>query len=427
MKLSICIIILAVWQTSCSKSKKDSDHPNPKESSWRAAHADARNSDYSPVKGSRKISLLWQKKFSGTVNLGPTTDNNGQVYITTSAPGCHLYALDPRTGEQRWCTDKVNKYAVASSALIDKNNRLYIADDRAMNSFDNNGNLLWQHTIQGFPLSAQFTQSGSLLFITHIGKVYVIETATGKPLIDGQSLSENTPPATGFDPRACMQGTVECPCANTLAYDEQNGRFYFTYWQPGTPSAALWAMQYSEQEGQASVTKLWENNLLPGGSASSPDISFDGTRIYVNDNEGGLYAIAAATGNLIWKYTIGYNTGGSQSTSPDGYIMPAGANGAALMCLKDEGDHARLVWRNDAMANRGVSTQSAGNLAYTTIKSASDRFSNDLVVVDVVTGEVLDRDSLPGKTYFSVGTTIGPEGNIYVPTFNGYLFAFGPQ
>jgi outer membrane protein assembly factor BamB len=427
MKYSVCLLIITIWITACSKSKNHSDTPGARENSWRAAHADSRNSDYSPVRGSRQVSLRWQKKFNGTINLGPTTDNNGRVYITTSGAGCHLYVLDAETGNQLWCTDKVNKYAVASSALLDKNNRLYIADDKAMNAFDHTGNLLWQHSIEGFPLSAQFTHTGNILFITHIGKVYVMESATGKPLINGQPLSASTSPVGGFDPRACMQGTADCPCANTLAYDDLSGRFYFTYWQPGTSSAALWAMQYIENNGEAFIKKLWENNSLPGGSASSPDISADGSRIYANDNTGSLYAVASNTGRVIWQYNLGYNTGGSQSTSPDGYIMPAGAKGAALMCLKDEGDSARLVWLDDKLPNRGVSTQVAGHLAYTTVTSASGEFHNDLAVVDVITGEVLDKHALPGKTYFSVGTTIGPEGNVYVPTINGYLFAFGPR
>ncbi|HEX3006583.1 MAG TPA: hypothetical protein VHO90_03100 [Bacteroidales bacterium] len=45
----------------------------------------------------------------------------------------------------------------------------------------------------------------------------------------------------------------------------------------------------------------------------------------------------------------------------------------------------------------------------------------------VRSGRETDREPLPGKTLFSVGTTIGPDGYIYVPTFNGYLFAFKPE
>ena len=391
---------------------------------WSAVHADSRNSDYSQVKGGSKVSLLWQRKFAGTINLGPTSDSKGRVYVTTSAPGCHLFALDSRNGKELWCTDKLNKFAVASSALIDNKDRLFIADDSAMHAFDDSGNLLWKRTIKGFPLSAQFTHTGKLMFITHVGNVYVLERETGVPLIDGQQLSAHPLPESEFDPIACMKGTEDCPCANTLAYDTGSGRFFFTYWQPGTSSASLWAMKYAEQNGKSSITKLWENNDLPGGSATSPDISADGKKVYINDNAGHLYALWSATGQVVWQYDLGYNPGGSQSTSPGGYIMPSGANGAGLMSLKDEGDSARLLWHADSLINKGIPTQTAGHLAYATVTSAKGRLYNDLLVIDVRNGKVLDRKPLPGKTFFTVGTTIGPEGNVYVPTFNGYLYAF---
>lgn len=414
-------IVGAALMLGCTTLRKNEFTYNR---SWPAVHADARNSDYSNIKAGSQISLLWHKQFNGTINLGPTTDANGRVYITTSAPGCHLFALDSRNGKALWCTDKLNKFAVASAALIDRENRLFIADDSAMYAFDDKGNLLWKRRINGFPLSAQFTNSGRLLFITHIGKIYVLERETGAPLIDGQPLTPQPLLKSNFDPVACMKGTRDCPCANTLAYDTKTGSFFFTYWQPGASAASLWAMKYNEQNNKAWITKLWENKGLSGGSASSPDISADGKKVYINDNAGNLHALNSANGKQVWQYELGYNPGGSQSTSPEGYIMPSGAKDAKLMCLRDEGDSARLIWRLDTIHNRGIATQTAGYLAYPTSASSQGTFYNDLLVVDVRTGKVLDRKPLPGKTYFTVGTTIGPEGNIYVPTFNGHLFAF---
>ncbi|RPE09178.1 cell surface protein [Chitinophaga lutea] len=418
-----CIVMASMRLMGCGDGGSGDPAYGP---GWPAAHADGHNSDYSPVKGARNIAFAWQRKFEGTINLGPTTGMDGQVYVTTSAEGCHLYALDARTGATRWCTDAVNQYAVASSALLDEEGRIYLADDEAMHAFDNTGRLLWETPITGFPLSAQFTQTGKVIFITHIGLLYVLDRHTGKAVIDRYSLAGGMPADSTFDPQACMRGTEACPCANTLAFDQRSGRFFFTYWKPGTPQAALWGMRYTEEGGPA-VKKLWETSALPGGSASSPDISADGSRIYVNANTGGLFAMNAETGATIWEYDIGYEPGGSQSTSPDGYIMPAGGGNAPLLCIRDAGDHAALVWRNEALQNRGVATQVAGKLVYPTVAAGSERFSYDLLVVDVLTGRELDRERLPGKGLFTVGTTIGPEGNVYVPTFNGLLFAYRPD
>jgi outer membrane protein assembly factor BamB len=417
----ILLITGIILQTGCRKGDESPYGPG-----WSAVHADGLNSDYSNVKGAKKLNAAWQRKFDGTINLGATTDKDGRVYITTSAPGCHLYALDSRSGETIWCSEEVNRYAVASAPLIDREGRIFLADDEAMHAFDKTGRLLWERAIKGFPLSAQFTQTGRLIFITHIGNVYVLDRTNGLPMIDGENLSPGHTFDTGFDPKACMKGTEDCPCANTLAFDTRSGLFTFTYWKPGTNQAALWCMQYLESPNP-SIHKIWENNSLPGGSASSPDISADGSRVYVNDNEGNLYAMKTADGSVIWKHAIGFDPGGSQSTSPEGYIMPAGANGAALMCIRDLGDRAETVWSDQSLHNRGIATQARGGLAYVTVGSATSRFENDLIVVDVLSGKELDRDPLPGQTFFTVGTTVGPEGNVYVPTFNGLLFAFKPN
>ncbi len=421
--LLIVGLLLAGCKTSEPDGSEDVDHAYGP--GWSAVHADSRNSDYSPIRGPRKVALAWQRKLDGTINLGPTIGKQGHVYLTTNAGECHLYALDAQTGKTIWCTRDVNQFAVASSALIDEQGRLYIADNEAMHAFDAAGNLLWETKIKGFPLSAQFTHTGRLVFITHIGIIYVLDRSNGVLMLDPHPLSSELPSDPDFDPRACMRGTADCPCANTLAVDQETGRIFFTYWAPGATQAGVRAMVYSEKNGP-SLKPLWENTALPGGSASSPDISADGSRIYVNDNEGGLHAIEAATGRNIWKFSIGYEPGGSQSTSPEGLIMPAGGGNAPLMCIQDIGPEARMMWKNDSLNHLGLPMQTGGHLAFATVAGSPTKAHKDLVVVDTRTGQVLDRVHFPGKTLFTVGTTIGGEGNVYVPGFDGTLFAFRP-
>ncbi|HEX2968828.1 MAG TPA: PQQ-binding-like beta-propeller repeat protein [Bacteroidales bacterium] len=425
-------VIAILFETNTALAQKDINNSSLIQqerseiygSGWFASHADGGNTDFSPINGPRNITLAWQRKFTGTINLGPTCNDKGVVYVTTSGEGCHLFALDHKTGATIWCSDKVNRFAVASSALLDYEGRIFIADNEAMHAFDSTGMLLWETPIDGFPFSAQFTQTGRLIFITCIGKIYVLNRVTGENILSPIELVPNYRYDKNMDVRACMRGTKDCPCANTLAFDSYTGRFYFTFWIPGTKQASLMAMQYSENPNPSIVT-IWINNSLPGGSATSPDISFDGTKIYVNDNVGGLHALSAQTGKDIWTFNIGYEPGGSQSTSPEGLIMPAGGGNAGLMCIADKGAYAEMFWRNDSLQNRGIATQSCCNLAYVTVRT--DQLKNDLVVIDVCSGAEVDREHLPGKTIFTVGTTIGSDGNIYVPTFIGQLFAFRPD
>src|SRR5687767_10012322 len=97
---NLILLVLVVFFTACETTLFPPSHQNNVYGAgWPAVHADARNSDYSPVAGPKNVTLAWQRKFAGTINLGPTSDTKGHVYITTTAPGCHLCALSATTGD----------------------------------------------------------------------------------------------------------------------------------------------------------------------------------------------------------------------------------------------------------------------------------------------------------------------------------------
>jgi len=390
---------------------------------WSAVHADAANSDYHPRPGPSDLTLGWSRSFDGMINLGPTSDGKGRVYVTTSGTGCRLHALDRATGKTIWCSDTVGRLAVSSAPLLDRQGRLYLGDGSAMRSFDSDGKLLWSYPIIGAPLSAQFTPAGDLFFITHVGVIYILDRATGKERIAPYPLV----PDPKFDPSegaiACMRGLPECPSANTPAIDLRNGRFYFTFWAPGKPAAGIRAMRIMPGPAPRLVAE-WTNDNLPGGSASSPDLSADGKRLYLTDNEGSLHALDARTGKSIWALPIGYGSGGSVSLSPQGLIIPAGGKDAPLLAIEDRGRRGIVVWKDAALNNFGVATQAAGHRAYPTV--VTGRGTADLLVVDTRSGKILDREKIPGKPLFTVGTTLDQDGTVYVPTIRGELHAFRP-
>ena len=414
-----CADVIAETAGTCQRQPVDAYAPG-----WSTIHADAANTDYSPVTGAADLTLAWQRNMGGSINVGATIDPDGRVYVTTSATtGCHLHALDGTTGATVWCSDLVDRLAVVSSPLLDADGRIFIADGTAMRAFDRDGGLLWETPIVGVPLSAQFTAGGRLLFITHIGRVYVLRRETGTALLPPLELI----PGATFDPAdgllACARGTADCPSANTLAIDRPSGRFYFTFWAPGAPQASVRAMRFSEDPLPA-LTALWSNDSLPGGSASSPVLTADGARVYVNDNVDSVHALDAGSGAIVWTFPIGFASGGSPSLSPAGYFMPAGGGASPLLALRDDGGAAALVWRREALLNRGIATQAAGDKLYATVGIGG--LLNDLVVIDAATGAELDREPLPGSTIFTVGTTVGPDGTVYVPSILGQLFAFRP-
>ncbi len=389
---------------------------------WSTAHADNANTDYSPVRGAANLTLAWQRSLDGAINLGATSDAE-QVYITTTSASGQLYALDRTTGATRWFSKAFDRSAVASSAQLDRDGRIFLADSKAMRAFKPNGEELWSTPIVGFPLSAQFTRAGHLIFITHIGRIYVLRRETGAPVLAPLELIPGATFDPTADPRPCMKGTGDCPSSNTLAIDLETDRFYFTFWTPGQPTAGVRAMQFVDGP-QPALVPLWINDGLTNGSAASPDLSPDNSRLYLTDNGGQLIALSTANGAVIWRFNLGYEAGGSVSTSPEGIIMPAGGGQSPLMAVQDKGDHAEELWRRTEVINRGIPTQVAGGLAYATVVAPNQQGQLDLIVVETATGRELDRERLPGQQVFSVGTTIGLDGTVYVPTITGDLFAF---
>lgn len=388
--------------------------------SWSTIHGDGHNSDYSAVAGPTDVVLAWERRFDGLMAVGATIDPQGRVYVTESSDGCNLHVLDPTDGATLWCSDEVDRFSLASSPLIDADGRVFVGDGEAMRAFSADGELLWETPINGVPLSAQFTANGRVLSITHLGVIYVLRRESGAPLLAPVELI----PGATWDPAAgissCLQGTQDCPSANTPAVDIDTGRLYFTFWPPGAAQVEVRGMAITEDPAPA-LTPLWVNDTLPGGSASSPTVAADGTRLYVTDNVGAIHALDAVTGEAIWSHPIGYAPGGSLSVSPDGVVMPAGGAGPLLAVL-DEGATPRELWRRADLSNRGIATQTAGELAFATV--TREGLTNDVVVIDTANGLELDREQIPGNAVFTVGTTVGPDGTIYVPTIGGNLYAY---
>src|SRR5690606_21265229 len=122
---------------------------------------------------------------------------------------------------------------------------LYVADGKGMHGLDPTGAERWRTPLDGVPLSAQFTPDGHVVFVTHVGTVYVLDRATGAHVLDPVELIDFPPWTPGTGLAACARGTEACPSANTIAVDQATGRLFFTLWEPGAAQAGLRAMSYT--------------------------------------------------------------------------------------------------------------------------------------------------------------------------------------
>ncbi|MFF0814381.1 PQQ-binding-like beta-propeller repeat protein [Rhodococcus sp. NPDC003318] len=409
-----------------------SDSPVPgiyADGGWPAIHSDAHNSGTAAVTGSRSISTAWSRPLGAPVATAASVGATGQIFVTTrSDQGCNLWSFQMDSGRKRWCT-RLGPGVAMSTPLVDRATNVYIGEDGAMSSFNEHGQLRWRTVVSGTPVSAQFTGDGNVLFVTHFGVVSVLDPQTGKVVVPSYQLipaptvdqAQDVPlPAAAQGLDQCFLGSPDCPVAHAPAIDLKSGRFYLTVWRHGDARAELVAMRYAE----GALTEEWSTDALPGGAASSPTLSADGSTVYVNDGQNSLWALDAVTGQPRWHHDIGYAAATGPSISGDGLIIPAGGGEGHLLALRDNGDQAEVVWERTDLLNLGVPAQTAGNTAYTVLRDGSDGLA--VLTFDTATGETVDEDGLPGARGFTVGTSIGPNGEVLTPTLIGELFVLKP-
>jgi outer membrane protein assembly factor BamB len=394
---------------------------------WPTIHGDARNSDTAPYPGHTQIQKRWHRWFPGYVAAAATIDSQGQIYVTTTGDGvageCHLYVIDLATGANKWCNSLVNRWVVGSSVLIDAEGNLFVGDDVAMRSFDRDGNLRWETATVGAAISAQFTSDSHLIFITHIGQIMILERATGNPVVPTYELlpGQTYVPGTGLND--CLFGGPTCPSANTLSVSHQNNNFYMTLRPLGAAAAELRALRYDRPGGQ--IIPLWSNAALEGGTASSPVISEDGTRVYVNDNDGNLVALKSWNGEIIWELPIGFSPAGSPSVTADGRIVPAGAANSTLLAVQDNGPTGTISWLNASDVNVGVSVQVNDDILYAMVRTPETQLNVDFVSLDATTGQEHDRVTITPFPAATVGTSVAADGTVVVAGINGIITAWG--
>ena len=82
---------------------------------------------------------------------------------------------------------------------------------------------------------------------------------------------------------------------------------------------------------------------FPGGSASTPTLGQNGTRVYLGDDVGSLIAVDAEDCSEAWSVPLGSKIFGSVSASSDGREIYA-SSAVGIFQVFDDGDHGRRGW-----------------------------------------------------------------------------------
>lgn len=396
---------------------------------WPAAHGDAHNSSTTAHTDLSDVSLDWSRPLGGAVVSPVSIGANGQLFVGTySEAGCNLFAFEIESGRKRWC-NRIGPSVATATPLVDSVANVYVGDDGGFSSFNEHGQLRWRTPTYGVPRSAQFLGDGSVLAVTQLGQLNVLDTQTGRtvvPIHDLVGLPDFlASPDTGFLPpdtglADCATGSADCPVAAAPAVDLDSSDIYLVLWRPGAVAPQLVSLHY-DAAATPSITEKWSSALLPAAVSSSPVLSNDGTTVYLSDVDGRLAAFDASNGSSKWTVGAGFGAAGSPSVSSDGSIVPSGGEG--MRAVHDDGDRATVVWSRDDLQQLGTPVQTGDGTILTVIGRGDELV---LTSLNSSSGETISEDTVPGATGFTVGTSVGPNGQVVTASYLGEIFTYAP-
>ncbi len=297
------------------------------------------------------------------------------VYIPTSTPAGHLFAIDVVSGQIKW-SFAINKITYGGGALVDNNGTIYqcVRDKTIDNVYAINPNgskkwsLLLDAPIGAFPaLSA-----GNILYcLTNKSTLYAIQSSDGTILWE-QGLEGSTGSALAID---------------------KTGNIYV-----GTSSAI-----YAFTPQKEVLWKLDNVNVTEQGS-----FALRGGYLYATLKAGGgLIAVNMSTGKQEWTY---------KNAKGDAYFPIIDKNGVIYFTEKGTNVYAitpqgELKWKKDigyALTYNGAALSSDGILYVGTNNGKK------VVGIDSANGEIV-YEEVSGQQIMS-SVSIGPDRRLYFGT-----------
>lgn len=353
---------------------------------WPTLHYDSGNRRSVDVQVLERSYRSWQSIAGASVLTAPTTSPDGrQIYATTALPkgNSNLYAYSIE-GELLWqsapwtdADNGVDPCAFLSSPIVDRDGDIYISDCNQLFAFRPDGGEKWTvplppiregdwaaagaHPVNAFTTAA-FTADGNVLGVTNFGDVLVLDRATGEILNEPYRLPAALSP---------YSRTVELP-DSLLGSGLMDEQFKEWSWQlifggsmrsANTPAVsavnrvfvvgsskregigALYGLDIIESSGRLAIVEAFITEIGIG-SGSSPALSPDEDQVYVSDEEGWLYCLSTASGEILWRRKT-TAAAGAAGVGPDGTVYALQQSGAAVVAIAANGE---LRWESDTSA-----------------------------------------------------------------------------
>ena len=298
------------------------------------------------------------------------------MYIPTSTPAGHLFAIDVISGEFKWAF-AINKITYGGGAVVGQDGTIYqcVRDKSIENVYaiNPNGSKKWSLKLDG-PIGAfpALSADGVLYCVTNKSTLYALNTANGAILWE-QALEGSTGSAVAID---------------------QSGNIY-----AGT-SSAIYAFSPSREE-------LWK--------LENVNVTEQGTFALVNSR---LYATLKAAGGLI---AIDMKTGAKEWAFPtskgDAYFPIVDKNGTVYFTEKG----SQTVFAVNSDGQKKWSKNVGNNLNYSGGALSADgtlyigtQSKNKVLGLNTANGEIVFEETVGQQVMSAV--TIGPDRRLYCGT-----------
>lgn len=392
---------------------------------WSAQYGDAANSSYTPIAGSRALTLDWSRSVKGELGAAVALGAGGYLAANgQTAGGCSLMVWENNNrGRQRWCTRMVLGGGL-TSPLFDGFDNLYIGQPGLMLSYPPTQWVRWRQHVIGMPTTARFLGGGQLLVVTHLGQVLVFDSHRGSVVgtpVDLVGGVDPTDPTRGLDD--CDHALPRCPVAAAPAFSAATQTIVLGLWQPDTDAAVLTALEYHPGRTPL-LTREWTSDAVSAGVLGSPVLSPDGRTVYVTGRDQHLWALNTSDGHPKWSVPLGFQPQTPPTVDPGGLVVAGGGPDARLVAIKDRGDRAEVAWRRDDVTPLTTSSQAGGDVAYTVVDGPDASLA--LLVFDPADGHTVNSYPMPEADGFPVGVSVGRDRRVVAATSAGQVYSFAP-